>query len=384
MSRGQIPAIGVGNDFVRVKPMLKPVQQISAAPSLAIPVISVLDDLTLDIEPRIISKKQSRFGRILDLLHRYSLGAFALLFLLVASSAIQVANIYQTTRLTLNTSSGQIAAHPTSRPQSGPNLIVAEADLATVTKSITAQPINLEVAGKNVAVSPDVISSWLKIVTEKSGTSYIHVDQKLIDKSLREIATPLMQPSKNQISRVNADGTSQIIASGQNGIKLKDTSVISQQISKTLLSAKGFQLGLPTETQAFANSTIADFDKLIEVNIVTKQMYLYEKGQLTHTYPISAGAVATPTPVGQFKIYQKLAVQDMRGYNANGTRYFQPHVRWISYFQNGGYAIHGNYWRPQSWFGAVNSSHGCVSLPDLQAKEVYDWAPVGTTVVTHT
>jgi lipoprotein-anchoring transpeptidase ErfK/SrfK len=112
-------------------------------------------------------------------------------------------------------------------------------------------------------------------------------------------------------------------------------------------------------------------------------MYLYQNGQLYKSYPISAGAPETPTPIGQFKTFSKLATQDMRGYNANGTKYFQPHVHWISYFLPGGYAIHGNYWRPQSWFGNINSSHGCVSLPDAQAKEVYDWTPVGTTIITH-
>ncbi len=384
MSRVAMPTLGVGNDFVRVKPALNPAQQISPAHRVAIPVMSAFDDLALDIEPRIITKKRTFFSRPLDFIHRYSLGVFALLFLIVASSGIEVASVYKSTQLALNTQSGQIAAHVTAKPQSGPNLIVAGADLSNTLQSIETQTISLDIAGKPTTIKPEVIKSWLKVVSDKSGTSYIHVNQKLIDKSLTDTAAPYLRSAKNQISRTNADGTSQIIATGQNGVKLQDTSAVSQQIGKTLLGAKGFQLTLPTETQAYATSTVADFDKLIEVNIVSKQMYLYEKGQLVNSYPISAGAVATPTPVGQFKIYEKLAVQDMRGWNANGTRYFQPHVRWISYFQTGGYAIHGNYWRPQSWFGAVNSSHGCVSLPDVQAKEVYDWAPIGTIVVTHT
>lgn len=384
MSRVSMPAFGVGNDFVRPSPALKPAQQISAAPAVVIPVMSVLDDLVLEIEPRIITKRPSRFGQFLELLHRYSLGAFALLFLLVTASGIEVAGVYKTTQLALSTTAGQIAPHITARPQFGPNLIVKDTDLASTLQTITTQPLNLNIAGKSTAIKPETIKSWLKVVSDKSGTSYIHVDQKQIDKSLHDTAKPYIQSAKNQVSRVNTDGTLQIIASGQNGVKLKDTTSLSQQIGKTLLSAKGFQLVMPTETQSFATSTISDFDKLIEVNIVTKQMYLYQKGQLTKTYPISAGAAATPTPVGQYEIYQKLAVQDMRGYNANGTRYFQPHVRWVNYFLPGGYAVHGNYWRPQSWFGAVNSSHGCVSLPDAQAKEVYDWAPIGTTVITHT
>jgi lipoprotein-anchoring transpeptidase ErfK/SrfK len=73
----------------------------------------------------------------------------------------------------------------------------------------------------------------------------------------------------------------------------------------------------------------------------------------------------------------------MKGFNADGTKYLQPHVHWINYFLPGGYAVHGNYWRPLSWFGNINSSHGCVSLPDDQAQWVYNWAPIGTTVITH-
>jgi lipoprotein-anchoring transpeptidase ErfK/SrfK len=112
-------------------------------------------------------------------------------------------------------------------------------------------------------------------------------------------------------------------------------------------------------------------------------MWVYEKGQLVNQFAVSAGAPATPTPLGRFQIYQKLAVQDMKGYNANGTKYFQPHVHWISYFLPGGYAVHGVYWHPLSWFGVNNSSHGCVGLPDATAEWVYDWAPIGTTVITH-
>jgi lipoprotein-anchoring transpeptidase ErfK/SrfK len=111
-------------------------------------------------------------------------------------------------------------------------------------------------------------------------------------------------------------------------------------------------------------------------------MYLYDKGQFTRQYPISAGAPITPTPIGQFKVYSKIPLQDMKGNNPDGSKYLQPNVRWISYFKAGGYAVHGNYWRPASVFGAVNTSHGCVSLPEDQV--VYDWTTIGTTVIVHT
>ena len=102
--------------------------------------------------------------------------------------------------------------------------------------------------------------------------------------------------------------------------KLGDTTQLAQQLASGLLAGKGSNLTLPIETLAFASVGSASFDKLIEVNVVTKQMYLYEKGQLWRTYPISAGAPDTPTPVGQFKIYSKPSIQDMRGFNADGTK----------------------------------------------------------------
>jgi len=116
--------------------------------------------------------------------------------------------------------------------------------------------------------------------------------------------------------------------------------------------------------------------------VSSKRLYAFEDQTLVNSFPVSAGAPATPTVLGRYTIYAKYAVQDMRGNNVDGSSYFQPNVRWISYFY-GGYAIHGNYWRPESWFGNVNSSHGCVGLQDYQAEWVYAWAPIGTPVITH-
>lgn len=228
------------------------------------------------------------------------------------------------------------------------------------------------------------VQNWLQIVTDKSkNVSYIHVKDKTILASLQSLAESDSKAPKNQVS-VTHDGVSTVVVGGINGIKVGDPATAAKDISKHLLAGTGLNEIVPTEDVPFQAVTPAVFGKMIEVNVVTKQMYLYENGNITKTYPISAGAPETPTPIGQYTINSKLAVQDMKGFNPNGTKYLQPHVRWINYFAPGGVAIHGNYWRPSSWFGVRNSSHGCVSLPEDQAKEVFDWAPVGTTIITHT
>ena len=205
--------------------------------------------------------------------------------------------------------------------------------------------------------------------------------------SLTDLANQFVKAPVNQVTASYADGSSAVIVAGRNGTKLTNPASLKQQataIAKTVMDGQGLQFNTPLETQAFAAVTPAAFPKLIEVNVITKQMYLYDNGQLTRSYPVSAGAPATPTPLGEFHIYSKLPVQDMKGFNVDGTKYLQPHVHWINYFLPGGYAVHGNYWRPLSYFGNINSSHGCVSLPENQAEWVYNWAPLGTTVITHT
>ena len=68
------------------------------------------------------------------------------------------------------------------------------------------------------------------------------------------------------------------------------------------------------------------------------------------------------------------------GSYATGDYYFLPKVPYVMYFIDGGYALHGTYWHHN--FGHP-MSHGCVNLPTDQSKLLFDWAPMGTTVVVH-
>ncbi|MEK7600236.1 MAG: L,D-transpeptidase [Patescibacteria group bacterium] len=374
----------VGNDFVLPRPKMqavKPAAMPRPAAALAQPVLA---DTPIDFETHAAEPThRSPFRYSSDLFHRYSLGAFALLFLLVGSSAIQVSALYLSANIEF-ASAGSTSLR-IANPQHGPNLVIANDKLASTLVAVTGQSLNLTIGTKTVPVAPDTIKSWLQVVNDKAkGVTYVHVNDSVIAKSLTSAAAPFVKAPTDQVTLTRPDGSSRVIATGHNGTKLGDTNKLAREIGKNVLGAKGMQMTLPLETLPFNAVTPTAFDKMLEVDVTTKQMWAYDKGQLTRQFPISAGAPETPTPIGQYKIYQKLAVQDMRGYNPNGTKYFQPHVRWVNYFLPGGYAVHGNYWRPLSYFGAINSSHGCVSLPDDQAKWVYDWAPIGTTVITHT
>jgi lipoprotein-anchoring transpeptidase ErfK/SrfK len=65
-------------------------------------------------------------------------------------------------------------------------------------------------------------------------------------------------------------------------------------------------------------------------------------------------------------------------YLADIQVYDLPGVPWTLYFTAQGAAIHGAYWHNE--FGNPHS-HGCVNLPPKEAKLMYDWAQLGTTVI---
>ena len=94
---------------------------------------------------------------------------------------------------------------------------------------------------------------------------------------------------------------------------------------------------------------------------------------MLHT-KVSTGTRYTPTVVGTYRVYSKYVSTHM-----SGPGYSVPNVPHVMFFYRG-YSIHGTYWH--SNFGTP-MSHGCVNMPQADAKWLFEWAPVGTKVVTH-
>lgn len=383
MSKPGSSAVFVGNDFVVPKKKLHKVSALVAVPAMAMPQLSFISSVDT---PTFKNQVALPFRTLFEILHRYTLITFAILLLLVGSTGIMVAGNYQAARIINNAKplTSSVAKAPSI---TGLNSTVSADKLAAMLNSVTGQSATLTVGDQTEPISPDTIKSWMLITTNATKTeNYIHVSATTISKSLTELANKHAKAQINQVTSTHPDGASMIIVAGKNGARLNDPGTLqiqSIQIAKTLMDSKGIQASTPLETIPFQAVTPAAFGKLLEVDVNTKQLWAWENGVISRTFLVSAGAPETPTPIGQYRIFSKLPVQDMKGFNPNGSKYLQPHVRWINYFLPGGYAVHGNYWRPLSWFGNINSSHGCVSLPETDAKWIYDFSPLGTTVITH-
>jgi LysM repeat protein len=118
--------------------------------------------------------------------------------------------------------------------------------------------------------------------------------------------------------------------------------------------------------------------KWIDVDISTQTMTAFEGQTPVFVSKVSTGLARYPTVEGTYRVYAKYRAQDMRG-GTGADYYFLPNVPYVMYFYSA-YALHGAYWH--SNFGQP-MSHGCVNLPPDAARWVYEWAPIGTLVITH-
>jgi hypothetical protein len=251
-------------------------------------------------------------------------------------------------------------------------------------EKIMNQPASLTIGDKLVAPSPEDIAGWLDITpNDKTKKVDITVNSGKVVEYINQVAAAYIHPARAEIDITMPDGTTQVLTPGVSGVDVLNKSTVSKSLASSLMGARGFDYTLPLRWDSFKTVTTGYHPKWIEVDLTNKRTYAFENTTLVATFLVSAGAPATPTVQGEYTIYAKYAQQNMQGENVDGSNYYQPHVQWINYFYRD-YAIHGNYWRPLSYFGNINSSHGCVGLVNSDALWIYNWAPIGTPVVVHT
>jgi peptidoglycan hydrolase-like protein with peptidoglycan-binding domain len=106
-----------------------------------------------------------------------------------------------------------------------------------------------------------------------------------------------------------------------------------------------------------------------------QSLELYSNGQPVYSSRVNTGVTGAETANGTFPVFLRYKVTTMSGTNPDGTKYSDPGIPWVSYF-NGGDALHGfirsSYGYPQS--------DGCVEMPFANAAIVWPQTPIGTLV----
>lgn len=130
--------------------------------------------------------------------------------------------------------------------------------------------------------------------------------------------------------------------------------------------------------------------KTIIVSIGQRHLWACEDGKVAYDSAVVTGDMNNPenlTPTGSYQIYAKQTDRTLSGSDTKGK--WDVHVNyWMPFLHNqyGSYGFHDATWRDNDEFGNVDpyssaASHGCVELPLMASKWLYDWSAVGTQVV---
>ncbi len=110
-------------------------------------------------------------------------------------------------------------------------------------------------------------------------------------------------------------------------------------------------------------------DQWFDVNVGEQVLVAYRGQQAQYATLISSGR-GSPTPLGNYPVWAKVASMDMANQDYEDKPYMVQGVPWVLLFQ-GHNALHGAYWHNR--FGN-RKSHGCVNLAPLDARWVFEWA----------
>ncbi len=215
---------------------------------------------------------------------------------------------------------------------------------------------------------------------------------------VRKVAKDVEKAPTAGVRNVNASGSvKQVVTAAKDGVTVTNADEVAAAAAAAMLSGQDYsgtfeERTLPatwTERPIAAGAErlayhASNGQKWVDVNLRTHTMTAYVGAKAVHG-PVKMvnGSDQKPTVVGTFKVYLKLEKQTMRGSNADGTKYETPDVPYISYFHRG-FALHGAPWRSTFGYAGARGSHGCINLPVPAAQWVYDFATIGTPVVTHT
>ena len=136
-----------------------------------------------------------------------------------------------------------------------------------------------------------------------------------------------------------------------------------------------------------ADVAFGEDERWIAVNLTTQRAVAFVGAQPVRVALVTTGMPGWETPSGDFRIYRRVENETMDSLGLgiaidSPEGWYVDNVLYTQYFFSG-VTLHYNYWRPQSYFGNIPSSHGCVGLGYSDAKFFWDFADIGTRVVVY-
>ena len=229
------------------------------------------------------------------------------------------------------------------------------------------------------------IASWTVTTADPAkGTIAVSYDKQAISDYMNgELGNHLNQTKTNQVDLVDTSGNVIMTKTkGVNGVTIKDTATVADQVYSALSANRSATLTVASDVTKFDTEQQTVTWKIV-VDRSKQTATVYNNDQVVQTFNVCTGKTGKhETTPGNYFIYLKYQVQDMRGTNDDGSQYLTKGVKWISYF-NGGQGFHTAGWNAAgiaSGDPTGHGSHGCVNMNEADAKWIYDNCPDGTLV----
>lgn len=188
---------------------------------------------------------------------------------------------------------------------------------------------------------------------------------------------PVSEPLKEPVGENKSLLTVQYFERGR--MELAGDQIRLANLGREYVERKALGLAPVLKSGAAVEYSTNIWPKWIDVNLSTQRLVAYEGNRVVQSFLVTSGKPSTPTVTGVFRIFSKVKSERMRG-----ADYDLMNVPWTMYFAGGGYAIHGAPWRGVYGAGTqAEGSHGCVNSPVNEVAQLYQWAPLGTTVIVH-
>lgn len=239
--------------------------------------------------------------------------------------------------------------------------------------------------GKDFTVPKEAIASWISVNadTTRRKLSYT-IDADKADYYLSQVLPKELNQQKiNQEDAIDKEGKFIFTTlKGSNGVEINYSNNVAKKAVESLRNGNDFKMAVPAKVTKFTVEK-----KLVEMRIVvdktTQMASVYRNDELVKTFPVCTGKRGTDDSAsGTFFIYLRYASQDMRGRNGDGSPYFSPGVRWVSYY-HGGEGFHTASWNYKgiaTGDAANHGSHGCINMYEQDAHWIFDNCPRGTIV----
>lgn len=154
--------------------------------------------------------------------------------------------------------------------------------------------------------------------------------------------------------------------------------------SGTKVTVRGGLTGISSGTDGgwfvrdydFGFTTGADRKAVIDVPGHTLTMY--ENGRSVGSVKGSAGSPEAPTRGGVHTVRSKNAAETMDSSTIGYGDQWMLDSKWVTHLTASGTFLHSAPWNKS--LGVVNNSHGCFGMTTADAKRVYDFLTIGSTV----